>query len=487
MNGSVGLVALDGLTQILLGLLELAKLEVRPAQRIQVSAVHGFDVHGLANQLERLRQANPLVGQHVSQIIERCGTVRFQVQRLAEELLGGVQMLLPLGQRALQEQQVGAVFRFVGERGSLGVSVVGVFPAAHFSIELAQLQPHGAVFIGVVEQAPGQGNGFVVLALFNQGPGQHQLHVRVLGICVRSLARQVRGLIEHLGVDVGLHLLFNGALCAFAAHVDHLLVSGNGLVGLILFVIDRAQMLEEKAAVALFLGGVSAVGMRGQLDHLLEGLRSLVKAAQHVQQVAFLEAGFERRGVLLARFANGGERVLEFSLAELNLGHIHQRLGIFRIGFGQQLELLQGLVKLVVVEQRLAQRVQRMRVTGVHAGGALIGGNGILGLLQLVIGRAQGGFHLGAAVVHRDGLNDLGRVGKVAALGVKARQVQNHLFGVGLNGLGGLELVFRLLGLVLHGVELAQHHAVFDALRLQRHNPLKLDDGQVQGVAGGRR
>ena len=70
---------------------------------------------------------------------------------------------------------------------------------------------------------------------------------------------------------------------------------------------------------------------------------------------------------------------------------------------------------------------------GLHVGGALIGGDGILGPLQLLIGRAQRNLHLGRAVVHRNRFDDLGGMLDVAAFGIEAGQVQHHLFGIGLH------------------------------------------------------
>jgi hypothetical protein len=77
-------------------------------------------------------------------------------------------------------------------------------------------------------------------------------------------------------------------------------------------------------------------------------------------------------------------------------------------------------------------------------------------------------------------------VGNVAALGVEAGQVEHHFFRVGLDGLGGLELLFSLLGVVLDGVKLAQDHAVFNVFGLQRDDLFELGDGLVQNVAGWR-
>ena len=165
---------------------------------------------------------------------------------------------------------------------------------------------------------------------------------------------------------------------------------------------------------------------------------------------------------------------------------MNQGFGVFRVGFGEQLELLQRLVILVVGQQRLAQRVQRVGVARIHVGGPLVGGDGVLGTLQLVISRAQRHFHLRSAVVDRDSLNDFRGMGNVAAIRVETSQIEDHLFRIGLDGLGGLELVFRLLGLVFDGIELAQDHAVFHVFGLQRNNLFELGDGQVKRITGGR-
>ena len=88
--------------------------------------------------------------------------------------------------------------------------------------------------------------------------------------------------------------------------------------------------------------------------------------------------------------------------------------------------MLQGLFELVVVEQSLSQRILSMQVARRHVGGALIGGDGLLGLLQLVVGSAQRELHFGGAVVQGNVLNHLGGMLQVAALRVKASQVEYH-------------------------------------------------------------
>ena len=293
---------------------------------------------GLANHLERFRQPDALVGQHVAEVVEGHGVGGVEVEDLAEELLGGLEVLLPLGQLAAQEEQVDAVFLFGGEGLGLVEGVFGIFPAAQADIHLAERDPDDAVVVGVVEQALGHGEAFVGFALVGQLAGQHQLQVAILGIGRDGLAGDFDGLVELLGVAVGVHLALVAAHGGVAAHVDHLLVGGDGLVGLVLLVIDGAEALEEDAAVVLFLVGVGAVGVGGEIDHGRVGLRGLVEAAQHVEQQAFVVAGFEACGVELARFLDGGQRIFILALAALNLGDVDERLGVVGVGLGQLLD-----------------------------------------------------------------------------------------------------------------------------------------------------
>ena len=166
-----------------------------------------------------------------------------------------------------------------------------------------------------------------------------------------------------------------------------------------------AEPFEEDAAIVLFFVGVRAVGMRCEVDHGRVGLRGLVKAAQNVEQQAFVVAGFQARGVQLTRFADCGQRIFKLSLAALDLRDVYKGLGVLRVGCGKQLILLLRLVELVVAEQCLGQGVHGVQVARLHVERALIGRNGVLGLLQLVVGCAQCELHLRCAVVHRDVFN----------------------------------------------------------------------------------
>ncbi len=75
---------------------------------------------------------------------------------------------------------------------------------------------------------------------------------------------------------------------------------------------------------------------------------------------------------------------------------------------------------------------------------------------------------------------------QVATFGIEPGQVENRLFRIRLDGLSGLELLFGLFGVVLHGVELAQNHAVLDALGLEAYDLFEFGNGLVEHVAGGR-
>ena len=293
VNGGIGAVALYGLTQILLGQLVLPQLEVGPAQRIEIGAVHRLQLDGLANQLESLGQAHSLVGQHVAEVIEGHGVGGIQFQGLAEELFGGLVMLLAFSPLAAKEEQVGAVLLLGGKRGCLGEVFVGVFPAAQAHLHLAQGQPDHAVFLRAVQQPPGQSQALVGLALVGQLAGQHQLELAILGVGFDGLARDLDGLVEDPGVAVGVHLPLVAPQGQIATHVDELLIGADGRVDLVLLVIDGPQPFQEDAAIVLFLDCIRAVGVRGHFHHLLVGLGGLVEAAQHVQQQTLVIAGFQ--------------------------------------------------------------------------------------------------------------------------------------------------------------------------------------------------
>ena len=117
-------------------------------------------------------------------------------------------MLLPLGQLAAEEEQVGAVFLLGGQRLGLVERVLGILPAAQADVHLADGEPNTALFVGrgAVKQALRHGQTFVGIALVGQFAGQHQLQIAILGIGGHRLAGDLDGLVEFVGVAVRVHL-----------------------------------------------------------------------------------------------------------------------------------------------------------------------------------------------------------------------------------------------------------------------------------------
>ena len=73
VHRGVGLVAFNGLAQILFGQFVLAHLEVGPAERVEIGAVHRLQFDGFANHLQRFRQLGAFVGEHVAEIVQDHG------------------------------------------------------------------------------------------------------------------------------------------------------------------------------------------------------------------------------------------------------------------------------------------------------------------------------------------------------------------------------------------------------------------------------
>ena len=175
-----------------------------------------------------------LVGEHVAQVVEGHGVGGIQVQHLAEELLGGLVVLLPLGQLAAHKEQVGAVVFLGRKRLCLGKASSASFQRWSWTSNWLR-RIHTARSLSVLSSMPlTMAMPSSLLPCSTKCSGEHHLHVRILGIGIGGLASDLDGFVEHLGLAVGLNLQVRSRERLVAAHVDHLLVSGDGLVGLVL-------------------------------------------------------------------------------------------------------------------------------------------------------------------------------------------------------------------------------------------------------------
>ena len=355
-------------------------------------------------------------------------------------------------------------------------------------VHLGQIKPHLAVFVGVIvfEQAFRHGEALVDFSFVGKLACEHQFQIAGLGIGVDGLARDFDCFVELLGVTIGIDLALVAAQRRVAAHVDHLLVSGNRLVGFVLFVVNRAQPLEEDSAIVLFFRGVRAVGVRGEIDHVLVNLGGFVVPSQHVEKETLVISGFEIIRFLLNGFADGCQGVIVFALTALDFADVNERAGVIGIGVGQLLVFLHGRVELVVVQKGLRKRAHGAHVAWFDVDGPLISGDRVLGTLHLVVCGAEGELHFAGAVGFGNGFNYFCSVLKVAALGIKTRKVQDYVLGVRLDCLCGLELLLCLLGQVFDGVQLPEDHAVFHVPRFERNNLFVFGDGLVERIPAGR-
>ena len=112
MDRRIGVDALVGLAQALFRLGVLSRLEVGPAQRVQIGAVLGFEVDRLANHLERLRQLLALFSEHVSEVVQHRRIPRVDHQSLAELDLSLVVHLLAIVKLSAQKKSKQLFFGF---------------------------------------------------------------------------------------------------------------------------------------------------------------------------------------------------------------------------------------------------------------------------------------------------------------------------------------------------------------------------------------
>ena len=83
-----------------------------------------------------------------------------------------------------------------------------------------------------------------------------------------------------------------------------------------------------------------------------------------------------------------------------------------------------GIFQLVVVQQRLRQSPFGVQVVRIHVDGLLIGSHRVLGVLDLVVARAQREGQLGRAIILRNRLQCLDGTLEIAAFAVQPGQVQ---------------------------------------------------------------
>src|SRR5262249_15426955 len=94
LDDRVALQLIGGLAEVVLGQIEVFRFEVRPAEAVEIRAVLRFDLERLLQELHRFVEALAAIREHVAEIIQRRGVVRFAVQNLLEHRFGiGVPLL----------------------------------------------------------------------------------------------------------------------------------------------------------------------------------------------------------------------------------------------------------------------------------------------------------------------------------------------------------------------------------------------------------
>ena len=160
-------------------------------------------------------------------------------------------------------------------------------------------------------------------------------------------------------------------------------------VVLFCFAVDDCQAVEEDGAVRLLAIGVLSVRCARCQPPACQHVDCVVVAAERVVDERFVVGQLERIGRQRLGLLEGLERVVIMSLAALNLGDMNLRLRILRLGRDDVVEHLERLVQLAVGEQSVGQAALGVEIVGVEIERAMVGGDRILVLLQLLVAGAQ--------------------------------------------------------------------------------------------------
>ena len=176
------------------------------------------------------------------------------------------------------------------------------------------------------------------------------------------------------------------------------------------------------------------------------------------------------------------ERQIVLALAAIDLGDAHVGLRVFGIRVGDDFVLFERGVELAVVEQVFGEAANGVEIVAVENDGVLVGVDGALVILALLVGRAEGGVELGGARGVGNGAQNFQSVRRVAFVGVEHGQRGDGFFGAGIELDRGLEFGFGLLQIVVQAIEAAEQKVIVDAVGIELDDLFVLIDGEFQNV-----
>ena len=287
-------------------------------------------------------------------------------------------------------------------------------------------------------------------------------------------------LLVFLCVAVGVHFALIAAFRVLPAQRNQLFVGVDGGFGVVLLALHIRQAVQEDGAVVLLAVVVVVVGLCGACDQAVQYLRGLGIAAERVVGQRLVEEDLVGIGGKRLRLFECGQGLLVVALAALAFGDARQRLRILWVGRGDLLVGVLRILKLIVVQQRLGECALGIQVVGIQIDGLLVGGDGILRVLDLVVSGAQCEGELGGAVIFRNGLQRRDGALEVAAFAIEPGEIEGDVFGVGIDLPRCLELLLRQLRVVVDGVELPEHEVALDVGRVKRADLLVFADREIE-------
>src|SRR6202453_2780141 len=406
-NGGVVAVMFDGLAQRLFGLAQLILFVVSPAETIEVRTAVGILGHGFLNHRSGLGQAHAAIGQHVTVIVQGRGAVGVEVQNFTEFLLGQVEFLLALVDRAPQEP--GGLFAIAVRRQFLGLGrgFLGVVVFLAAFLGLGDIQINFLVAVVSTKEGAEQLGGGVGVGFFGVEHGQGDRHIRVAGCGIEQLFGFGNRSIEIAILAVGVDQQHLRALLGFGAELGHVLIGADRGGIILFFAVGVAQLLvENRESIGIVIhvdgagGGLTGSVGAGRLV-LHAGncvgknfygvfVATLIFVKQGFVVEDFQAAGRELFGAEQARFG-----LIEFTQAAIKLGHAQIIFGGAGLDFGKLLELLERLGVFILFHQGLGESVQVRRIVGIFIRGFAIGLFRLGIILGLGVGVAEQVIHFG--------------------------------------------------------------------------------------------
>src|ERR1700677_843093 len=412
----------------ILSLVILAKLEISPAQRVEISPVGGIETHCQLDLVERFLQIDAAIRVHVTEIVQSDGALGIGGNYFLEFRFGLIILLFALVSGTAQEAHVLFIFRLGGKLTGLVESLFGIVPSLEPRIHNGQAQVNVAVVRSALQQRADIGQRFLRIAGIGDLGIEYHAKLTIVRHLLRSLFCDGSSLRPLFGFAISIDDVLISGLGVVIAQRDHLAESFHGGRIIFLIAIDHSKALNEDSAIVAIGLRVTAVRFFRFLQKVLQNLDGVVVAALGFIDYCDVVRNFQRIRHHSLGFFQAIECLIVFTLAAVDFRDAQIGLSVFRIRVGDYFVLIESGINLAIIQQVFGQAADGVEIVAIEFYGVLVGVDGVLVIFALLISSSESGVEFGGASGIGDRAQHLQGVRSITFVGVEQSKSGNGLF-----------------------------------------------------------